>query len=77
MAFSIKHFAQLENTVAKLDETERRVMEYRFGLNGRETATLEEVGELMGVSRQRVSQIQIEALRHLRKMYAMNEGAGV
>ena len=69
--------AQLESTIGKLDETERRVMEYRFGLNGRETATLEEVGELMGVSRQRVSQIQIEALCHLRQMYAMNDGGGV
>ncbi len=61
--------ARLESSVARLNETERRVMEHRFGLNGRKEATLEEVGELLGVSRQRISQIQITALRHLRKMY--------
>ena len=61
----------LGQAVAMLDETERRVMEHRYGLNGHEAATLEEVGAIIGVTRQRVSQIQIAALRNLRRIYRM------
>jgi RNA polymerase nonessential primary-like sigma factor len=44
------------------------VVERRFGLHGREIATLEEVGNELGVTRERVRQIQIEALRRLREI---------
>ena len=40
----------------------------RFGLRGHEIATLEEVGQELGVTRERVRQIQIEALKRLREM---------
>jgi RNA polymerase nonessential primary-like sigma factor len=43
-------------------------VERRFGLHGREIATLEEVGNELGVTRERVRQIQIEALRRLREI---------
>ena len=43
-------------------------MERRFGLNGCEIATLEQVGDEIGVTRERVRQIQIEALRRLRQI---------
>ena len=42
------------------------MVERRFGLKGHEVATLEEVGEAIGVTRERVRQIQIDALRRLR-----------
>ena len=54
--------------LAKLNEKQRAVVERRFGLHGREIATLEEVGNELGVTRERVRQIQIEALRRLREI---------
>lgn len=45
----------------------RKVLEQRFGLNGYDTTTLEEIGREIGVVRERVRQIQIEALKMLRR----------
>lgn len=58
----------LETWLAQLNDKQRAVVERRFGLHGRETATLEEVGNEIGVTRERVRQIQIEALRRLRQI---------
>ena len=52
----------------KLNDKQRAVVERRFGLRGREIATLEEVGNELGVTRERVRQIQIEALRRMREI---------
>lgn len=52
----------------KLNEKQRAVVERRFGLHGRDIATLEEVGNDLGVTRERVRQIQIEALKRLREI---------
>jgi RNA polymerase nonessential primary-like sigma factor len=54
--------------LGKLNEKQRAVVERRFGLHGREVATLEEVGNELGVTRERVRQIQIEALRRMREI---------
>ena len=51
-----------------LTEKQRAVVERRFGLDGREPATLEQVGREVGVTRERVRQIQLEALRELRSV---------
>lgn len=48
-----------------IDEREARVLEMRFGLDGREPMTLKEIGAVIGVTRERVRQIEIEALRKL------------
>ncbi len=40
----------------------------RFGLRGHEASTLEQVGEEIGLTRERVRQIQVEALKKLRRM---------
>ncbi|MGE0485729.1 MAG: RNA polymerase sigma factor RpoS [Gammaproteobacteria bacterium] len=58
----------LETWLAQLNDKQRAVVERRFGLNGQEIATLEEVGSEIGVTRERVRQIQIEALKRLRKI---------
>ncbi len=50
----------------ELNEKQREVVERRFGLSGREISTLEEVGADIGVTRERVRQIQVEALKRLR-----------
>ena len=44
------------------------MVERRFGLRGFERATLEEVGSEIGVTRERVRQIQIDALKKLREV---------
>ena len=56
----------IDTWLAQLNEKQRAVVEQRFGLHGKEIATLEEVGNEIGVTRERVRQIQIEALRRLR-----------
>lgn len=60
--------ACLHDWLAQLNEKQRQVVEQRFGLNGDDVATLEEVGERIGVTRERVRQIQVEALKRLRKI---------
>ncbi len=52
----------------ELNEKQREVIARRFGLGGYESATLEEVGRAIGLTRERVRQIQVEALRRLREI---------
>ncbi len=58
----------LQEMVTKLDPREATILRYRFGLDGGNEKTLEEVGAKFGVTRERVRQIQNIALRKLRKM---------
>ena len=58
----------IDTWLTQLNDKQRAVVERRFGLRGREIATLEEVGVEIGVTRERVRQIQIEALRRLRQI---------
>jgi RNA polymerase nonessential primary-like sigma factor len=44
----------------------------RFGLRGHESATLEEVGREIGLTRERVRQIQVEALKRMREIFEAN-----
>jgi len=52
----------------ELSEKQREVVSRRFGLRGYESSTLEEVGREIGLTRERVRQIQVEALRRLRSI---------
>ncbi len=56
----------IESWLGQLTAKQREVVERRFGLRGLDVATLEEVGNALGVTRERVRQIQIEALKRLR-----------
>lgn len=51
-----------------LTTQQRVVVEHRFGLHGQGRRTLEEVGELLGVTRERVRQVQLAALTRLREI---------
>ncbi|WP_336407835.1 RNA polymerase sigma factor RpoS [Gallaecimonas kandeliae] len=51
----------------ELSDKQREVLARRFGLLGYEPATLEEVGHEIGLTRERVRQIQVEALRRLKE----------
>ena len=60
MRSSIVHWLE------ELNPKQREVLARRFGLLGYEPATLEDVGREIGLTRERVRQIQVEALRRLR-----------
>jgi RNA polymerase primary sigma factor len=59
--------SMLRELVATLDQREAEILRYRFGLDGDNERTLEEVGEKFGVTRERIRQIQNVALGKLRK----------
>ena len=56
---------ELQEALASLNERMRHVLELRFGLNGQVPKTLEEVGSELGVTRERVRQLESRALREL------------
>ncbi len=58
--------AWVRQWLAELSERQRTVIERRYGLNSRDAATLEELAAELGVTRERVRQIQAEALEKLR-----------
>lgn len=62
MRLSVVHWLE------QLNPKQREVLARRFGLLGYEPATLEDVGREIGLTRERVRQIQVEALRRLRDM---------
>jgi RNA polymerase sigma factor (sigma-70 family) len=58
--------AMITAALAELDEREQEVIELRFGLNGEEAHTLDEVGVRLGVTCERARQIEAKALGRLR-----------
>ena len=54
--------------ITQLNDKQREVVQRRFGLGGYERSTLEQVGNEIGVTRERVRQIQMDALRRLREI---------
>jgi RNA polymerase nonessential primary-like sigma factor len=56
----------LDHWLSKLNDKQREVVERRFGIHGYEHSTLEKVAQELGVTRERVRQIQMDALRRLR-----------
>lgn len=55
----------IRKAVAALPEKQRNVIELRYGLDGEEPLTLEEIGKRVGVSRERVRQLEAEGLTKL------------
>lgn len=58
----------IDQWLSELDEKQREVVVRRFGLHNHERSTLEVVGNELGVTRERVRQIQMEALKRLRRI---------
>ncbi|HLV77645.1 MAG TPA: RNA polymerase sigma factor RpoS [Marinobacter sp.] len=60
--------SSLEKWIDQLTDKQQEVLSRRFGLRGYPVSTLEEVGQEIGLTRERVRQIQVEALRRLREI---------
>ena len=58
---------EIREAVSTLPPRERKILEWRFGLNGQVPHTLEQIGEEFGISRERVRQLQNVALGRLRR----------
>ncbi|MBJ6611284.1 MAG: RNA polymerase sigma factor RpoS [Candidatus Thiothrix moscowensis] len=58
----------VDNWLNQLEFKQKEVVVRRFGLHGHERATLEEVGAALGLTRERVRQIQMDALKRLRRI---------
>ena len=58
----------VDHWVWELGDMQRAVVERRFGLHGHRRETLESIGQEIGVTRERVRQIQLDALKNLRRM---------
>ncbi|MEH6470302.1 MAG: RNA polymerase sigma factor RpoS [Halopseudomonas sp.] len=67
---------RLDDWLETLPEKHSEVLMRRFGLHGHEISTLEEVGREIGLTRERVRQIQVEALRRLRDIVENNGLSG-
>jgi DNA-binding CsgD family transcriptional regulator len=71
---------QIEQVFSTLSDREKRVLEERFGLKDGRPKTLEEVGKMFAVTRERIRQIEAKALRKLRhpnEVYAISETEGI
>lgn len=66
----------IDEWVSELSERHRHVVETRYGLNGRDVVTLETLAQELGITRERVRQLQMEALARLRQRL-VREGVGV
>jgi RNA polymerase primary sigma factor len=62
------HQEQLGRWLSHLSDQERQVLQLRFGLEGEERHTLAEIGRQLDVSRERVRQVELKALRKLRNL---------
>lgn len=64
---------EVGDLLGQLDERERKIISARFGLDGSEPITLEQVGEKFGVTRERIRQVQNNALGKMRRSLAKRE----
>lgn len=64
---------RVSDALSALTEQERTVIERRFGLNGVPPASLQQIGELLNLCRERVRQIEVKAIRKLRKSKELSE----
>ena len=66
---------EVEILLEGLDDREKKIISQRFGFNGGERKTLREIGKKLGVSRERIRQLENIALSKLRRAFSQKEGA--
>jgi RNA polymerase primary sigma factor len=76
-ALSTLRGAELQDVLSTLSHRERKVLELRYGLDGSDARTLEEVGRALGVTRERVRQIESRALMKLERVHRASLRAGI
>jgi len=59
---------RVQDWLGQLNARQRQVLERRFGLNDQAAQSLAEIAEVLGISRERVRQIEAAALKQLRKL---------
>ncbi|MDR3334540.1 MAG: sigma-70 family RNA polymerase sigma factor [Treponema sp.] len=73
MAFSMTLQETMGDILSRLSEREMRIIQLRFGLTGEGPLTLEETGKILGITRERVRQIQEKATFKLRSLKELHE----
>ncbi|MDR0759982.1 MAG: sigma-70 family RNA polymerase sigma factor [Treponema sp.] len=73
MVFSVTLQETLDKILSNLSDREMKIIQLRFGLTGKGPLTLEETGKLMGITRERVRQIQEKATFKLRNLKQLTE----
>jgi RNA polymerase primary sigma factor len=73
MVFSMTLQETMGDILSHLSEREMKIIQLRFGLTGEVPLTLEETGKLLGITRERVRQIQEKATFKLRGLRELNE----
>ena len=63
---------QIDACLAKLNKSQYEVLIRRYGLQGFDPMTLEDVGTTIGLTRERVRQIQIEGLKKMHRILAID-----
>lgn len=63
----------LMRSLEELGSRERKIIILRFGLNGSSPLTLEEIGKILGITRERVRQIQNKAIERMRDIHLIRE----
>ena len=73
LAAVLRARADLAGVLQDLPDRERTVVTLRFGLGGDEPLTLERIGQRLGLTRERVRQIEVGALKQLRRLLAARD----
>jgi len=73
MVFSMTLQETMTDILSQLSEREMKIIQLRYGLAGEDPLTLEETGKLLGITRERVRQIQEKATFKLRNLRELNE----
>ena len=60
-------FLSIPHLLENLDERERQILHHRFGLDGTKPKTLEELGKILGFSKERIRQLEEIAIKKLRE----------
>ena len=61
----LEEFDTLLKLIDAIDERDAKVLRLRFGLEGKEPLTLKQIGKEVGLTRERVRQIEVDALKKL------------
>jgi len=73
MVFSMTLQETMGGIISQLSEREMKIIQLRFGLTGENPLTLEETGKYLGITRERVRQIQEKAIWKLRTLHELKE----